>query len=157
MLLLPIDIRKRKEEKRLKGEEPKMRTKETIREEKRKRGDQTQRRKENENRWEQKKEKKRRTAGQEEEKTRTKRREEKKWVSTATADKNWTDFLSNSSPLIEPTLPPLLFLLFCPLAECLSPGQPTYHYGNPLNHSEMHKKTVISLVTGQLPYQNHIS
>lgn len=49
-------------------------------------------------------------------------------------------FLIELSPLIEPTLLPLLFLFFCPSAECLSPGQPTYHYGNPLNHSEMHKK-----------------
>lgn len=45
-----------------------------------------------------------------------------------------------SSPFVEPTLPPFFFLLFCWLAECLSPGQPTYHYGNLLNHREMHKK-----------------
>lgn len=77
-------------------------------------------------------------------------------------------FLIELSPLL------LLNLLFLPSSparrqKSLSPGQPTYHYGNPLNHSETLKKknkkkekieshgAVVSLLTGRLPYHNHIS
>lgn len=80
-----------------------------------------------------------------------------KWVVRATVDKtrkiSYQTILSFYRTYSSPPLLPFFFLS----AECLSPGQPAYHYGNPLNQMRTHKKPAISVVTGQLPYHNHIS